>query len=323
MLIERVCYIVVTDLHLNSHKQNRYNYFIECLDVIDQIKQIALSIHAKEKNLILLGDEVDRGKTSVDAYDKVLQLLKYLINDFNKTYLVMGNHSKSYSKHNPIYSFIHSFETDTVKSWNVKPLALVPEIEVLDRIEFKDVEFVFRHYGSNTQMISDKVGILFMHDNLYPQEEEHRITYAHNKYIHPIDKFDFIFNGHLHTIRTQWTLGKTQIHNLGSLLRTKAEEVFDSDLVRQIPIIYLEDGYLDTIKMEKITLPPKEIVYKEDEYQEQHEKYILKKDLNEYKEYGKIFQHDIVPLDMLDQSVQATYDIRVRALWSKIKGDLQ
>jgi len=88
--------VVVADLHFNSHKQNRFNYYDECLDVIEQIHTIADDADADKKHLISLDDMVDRGKSTSNLYDKVVQLIKYLIEPFDKAYIALGNHSKTY-----------------------------------------------------------------------------------------------------------------------------------------------------------------------------------------------------------------------------------
>jgi len=230
---------VVPDLHFSSHKQNRFNYYGECLDVIEQIHDINNRAIADEKFLISLGDIVDRGKSIVGLYNKVSQLIKLLIESFDATYITLGNHEKTYHADNPIFSFIQSFDTEALRGWKAKPESLTPEIIVTDRLGFEDVEFVFRPYGTSVDKVSDKIGILFMHDNLYPSEARTLVPYVKHNYAQSIEEFDFVFNGHLHSIRTPWNLGNTQIHNLGSLLRTKSDEVSDTDLIRLIPVIYI------------------------------------------------------------------------------------
>jgi len=320
--ISRESYIVVPDLHFNSHKQNRFNYYKECLDVINDIHFINSSIKADKKHLISLDDMVDRGKSISNLYDRVVQLIKYLIEPFDEIYITLGNHSRTYHIDNPLFSFIQSFDTAALNGWKAKPVSLTKDIIVTDRIEFENVEFVFRPYGTAVDKLSDKMGVLFMHDNLYPPEADGMLPYVKHKYMHPLEKFDFVFNGHLHTIRTVWNIGSTQIHNLGSLLRTQSDEVSDTDLIRLIPVIYITDGNFETINMERITLPPREEVYKEEAYQEQRLNYELSKERKEYKDFGKVFALDAEPLKLVDEAVNATRNFRVSSLWNKIKGEL-
>jgi len=322
MLISRESYIVVSDLHFNSHKQNRFNYYQECLDVIEDIHRINKNIQADKKYLISLDDMVDRGKPTSSLYDKVVQLIKYLLEPFDGSYIALGNHSRTYHVDNPLFSFIQSFDTPALNHWKAKPVSLTKDIIVTDRLEFEDVEFVFRPYGTAVDKISEKMGILFMHDDLYPPGVDRLVPYVKHRYTHPLEKFDFVFNGHLHSIRTVWSMGRTQIHNLGSLLRTKSEEVMDTDLVRMVPVIYIDGGYFETIRMETITLPPREAVYKEEAYQEQHEVYEMQKERKAYKDFGKVFAFDAEPLELVDEAVSATRNFRVTSLWNKIKGEL-
>jgi hypothetical protein len=93
-------------------------------------------------------------------------------------------------------------------------------------------------------------------------------------------------------------------------------------LIRLIPVIYLIQGKLETIKMEQITLPPRELVYKEEAYAEQKENRLLANERKEFKEFGKVFAFGDDPLVQVEDAVKATGDFRVKSLWNKIKGEL-
>lgn len=315
----REAYIIASDLHFNSHKRNRFDYYGECLDVIDKLHRITSEIQADKKNLISLDDMVDRGKTTPQLYDKVVQLIKLLIDPYDNTYIALGNHTKTYHIDNPLFSFIKSFDTDALIGWKGVPKSLTQGIQVLDRLIFDDMEFVFRPYGTNTDKITDKSGILFMHDDLYPPGAESLVPYVKHRYYGSIEHYDFVFNGHLHSIRTVWNNGQTQVHNLGSLLRTKSDEVLDTDLLRIIPVIYINNGKFETIELKEIILPPREVVYMELEYQKSKEVYLLKKERDIVKDYGKVLDFDGDPIKGVSEAVRAASNFRVSGLWNRIR----
>ena len=322
MLISRESYLVVSDLHFNTHKQNRFNYHQECVEIIEQLHIINRGIVADKKFLISLGDIVDRGKKDSILYDQILQLLKMLISDFDDVFQVLGNHEKTYYHDNPLFSFIASFDTQALSGWKAKPKSSTPCIKVVDRLEFADVEFVFRHYGTAVHRISDKTGILFTHENIFPEAAKHVVPYLKQSYSGKLDGYAFVFNAHLHSIRATWSIGDTQIHNLGSLLRTSSDDIDDVDLNRIVPVVYINNNRLETIQFAKITLPERNLVYQDESYADQKEVRELAKERKEYKELGRIFYDNDEPLKFVDEAVDSTRDFQIRCLWNKIKGGL-
>lgn len=255
-------YQLVTDLHYGCRKANRHNYMGEILSAITDIIAQAAKIREQgyKVHLILLGDVCDVSINDPDDAMQSIEILRYFCSQYDSVYSVLGNHESTYYKGNPFWYLVSQIEDPALLGYKklVQPKGIFSTIRLVDSIEDGDTKFYFNHYGTDTKVPTTnyKVNIGLFHKDIGSEE----LTKMWGRW-EDVDEgtstngYTYAFMAHLHL-----AFGKYELNNgciaewLGSIGRTSIAEVDDSNLRRNIPVVYVEDGAFVDIKDNWITL---------------------------------------------------------------------
>lgn len=262
--MEKNAYLLVTDLHISIAKRSRNNYFSEIVSAMAQILSIADNYKSKgyTMNLILLGDVVDSATNSVSDALVIYDTLKFFVSRFDYAYSLVGNHEITYCKNNPFWYLVSEIEDDVLKS--ILPRLASPKsvegcVRVVDSIVDGNVRLLFNHFGVPIKRPVDATfyDIGLFHQNIGSNE----ITQMYGDFVDvdnttQLSTYKRCFFGHVHLAFGKYILDEsTEIIGewLGSIGRTKVNEV-DENLERNIPVITVCDGQLESIDDNMITL---------------------------------------------------------------------
>lgn len=325
-------YLILTDMHLNVTKENRIDYGSECLSIIDKIYSIAKTYRDEGYNHVYgisIGDLVDKSFPERRKYTKTQQMLKLLLNCFDDFFLCFGNHELTYYKDNPIYSFMKSINNSEIR--RLYPQLTCEslcndEIKTPNNLIFNNSEIVFQGYGTSNVFTTDKeIKILLMHEFLLSDNGLRKFNQLSNVNITPYDindnKISHIFCGHAHVVIEDWSIGTTKIHNLGSLLRTKHNEIFDYDRTRYIPALIVDSNNdITEIQYNNFKLHKRNIILNEDSIITQNEgksEIIERKELQNISKMPDLNVDD--PLEVTQKIIYDQLDINARNVFEDLK----
>lgn len=261
--MEKHAYLLLTDLHLDIDKDNRFSYLDEVLDAMQSI----ISINADYTNagyktsVIFLGDIFDGSSNSSEESMFLLEVLKYFIDQFSAAYAVIGNHEITYRKDNPFWYMVSELEDESLSDIrrNIQPKGFQSYIKVPALLNDGDTVFYFNHFGTKPKVaIEGDVRIGLFHQNIgSTQIATLWGTYDNVETASYIQSYNYCFFGHLHLARGQYWLNEQKTCRgewLGTLGRTNVNEVDDSNLDVNIPVIRIEDGKFMGIDDRSVTL---------------------------------------------------------------------
>ena len=256
-------YLIVTDLHLDFSKANRLNYFGEILNAMQDIMNIAKKYKDQGYNVYqcLLGDVFDGSFSNPSEAMQAIEIFRYYCNVFNSTWSVVGNHEITYAKDNPFW-FLVSEITDVallgVRRF-LQPRGLQPTISVVDKFEDGEVSFYFNHFGTSAK-VPDAIGVRIglFHQNVGSNEIcKMWGTFDNVEEASYIQGYNYCFFGHMHLAKGKYILNEAETCRgewLGTIGRTKVDEIIDDSLDVNIPAIKVEDGKFQGIDDNSITL---------------------------------------------------------------------
>ncbi len=256
-------YLVVTDLHCDTEKSNRINYFGEILSAIESIIRIGNDYRQKgySVKLIFLGDVFDAGMSNPSDAMQLMEVFYFLCSSFDGVWSVVGNHEISYAKNNPFWFLVSQLGDEGLLGLKrfIQPRGLNSRIVVPDMIEDGDTVLYFNHY-STVPKVPDhgKVRIGLFHQNVgsnaickmwgtFDNVEEASYVQAYN----------YAFFGHMHLAKGAYWLNEAHTCRgewLGTIGRTKVDEVLDDSLDVNIPVIIVKDGKFQKIEDNPIHL---------------------------------------------------------------------
>lgn len=266
-------YLIISDLHKRSkNKSHRINYPNEIKFVEKEISKLAKKYKTNGYNVIalFLGDIFDSSENVGDDAMKSLGSFKYLLKEFTEVYVCVGNHEFTYSKNNPFWHLLKTLNSNRILESNNKrfwlPKGDMNYIDVIDKIEDGEVEFIFNHYGTGIALPSiDKISIGLFHQDLVIKDaleksksknlkvldlgEEYnksKLGYMYLDDNNILRNYQYSFIGHNHMIYGSWKddseFNTCEINYLASLGRTNVNEVQDNFLERDIPCIITQEG---------------------------------------------------------------------------------
>lgn len=301
----RVVYLVITDLHFgNFTTLSRVNYRDEVFHVKTELLKIAIKYRTEGAKVvtILLGDIFHSGYRDVTQAlvdENFITMWKLKIGDI---YAVMGNHEFTYYRANPFYAMVSSIESERVQTMTNKvwqPIGMSNILRVVDSVQDGDVTFYFNHYGTGVQQPCDSgVSIGLFHQDLVDHQIVSEISKNSNRKYYGehldvegsgiLEKYDYCFFGHVHTVYGVWKSGNTYLHYLASLGRTNESEVQNDFLERNIPAVVIEDGKFSGIEDNFIMLIPRDNAIQEDNVSKNREQYQKTKEIRQLRNYVPI-----------------------------------
>lgn len=283
-------YMIITDLHdSDKNKANRYDYMQEIFHVKQEIIRIGKQYKQQGHTVVplFLGDIIDRSYKDVVSGINTNNFMVLLERIFSTPYSVVGNHETSFPKSNPFWAMVA--EMDSTKLGRLKgkvcqPRGLINVINVTDELQDGEVCFYFNHHGTGVALPPNPMAVnigLFHQDILFKgvvdvvreQHPELNIWTANDVYMdnnNLIQDYRYVFFGHKHELYGHWvwtddiTLKKTDVYHLGSLGRPKHDEVYDTFLERNIPVVIVESGKFVSCEDNFITLLDRSSCVKED-----------------------------------------------------------
>lgn len=261
----KVAYLQVTDLHIDYNKANRVNYFNEILTSLTDI--IAISESYKKKGyitkLILLGDVFDGSISNSSDAMQAIEILRYLCSNFTETFAVVGNHEITYAKDNPFWFLVPEIADASLANARryLQPRGLDTVIKVVDQLDDGDTHFYFNHYGVAPKVPSmSGVRIGLFHQNVGSNDIcKMWGTFDNVEDASYIQAYSYCFFGHMHKAKGKYYLNEAHTclgEWLGTIGRTKVDEVDANDLEVNIPTVLVCDGCFCGIEDNPIYLQP-------------------------------------------------------------------
>lgn len=258
-------YLVVTDLHVDYVKENRISYITEILDALADIQTIANAYRQKYKDckltLALLGDVFDGSITNASDAMQALEMFRLFCSSFDRVVSVVGNHEITYARDNPFWFLVSSIDDEGLQQVRryIQPKGLFNVIEVLDTLEDGDVTFYFNHFGVRPKVpVARGVRIGLFHQNVGSNDIcKMWGTFDNVEEASYIQGYNYCFFGHMHLAKGQYYLNDSNTcigEWLGSIGRTKVDEVLDSSLEVNVPAIVIVDGKFQGVDKNLITL---------------------------------------------------------------------
>ncbi len=256
-------YLLVTDLHCDTEKANRINYFGEVVNSMQDIINIADSYRKQgySPRLILLGDVFDGGIANPSDAMQLMEVFHYFCSMFDKTWSVVGNHELSFITNNPFWFLVTTIEDDELSRVKklIQPHGLTQCITVPSTIVDGDTTFYFNHYGIPPhvpQATGTRIGLF--HQNVGSNDIcKMWGTFDNVEDAAYIQGYNYSFFGHTHLAKGRYWLNKEHTCQgiwLGTIGRTKADEVIDDSLMVDIPAIIIEDEKFQRIEYPQIKL---------------------------------------------------------------------
>ena len=359
-------YLLVTDLHKSPRTPaNRKNYPKEIKVVENKIDELINQYKSKgySVNLIWLGDIFHRSYRSPDVSMSDKSDIALLCSKADKCYSVLGNHEETYEKDNPFWHLVKNIKsnklTNIMSYRNWRPKGTMAFIDIVDRIEDGEVEFLFNHYSTDIIVPTpNKVSIGLFHKpivfreilddaknnnrKMFELSEEEMISEYNYTYLNDdnyLNGYQICYFGHNHLLYGNWNNNGVRYCYLGSLGRTNHIEVQNDFLERTIPAVIVENGKLEDICEHKFTLPNREECVKEEVVIKNKVLYESNKERRKIKEYkgysddpiknikdsflGNEYQYHIIS-NIIETTLEGNNDIIYETLVSnmlKIEGD--
>lgn len=263
--MKKAAYLVMTDLHLDFSKANRLNYFGEVLQSMSDIITIAEKYKGNgyEVNLLMLGDVFDGSLPNASEAMQAIEIFRYFCANFSHVWSVVGNHEISYANDNPFWFLISAIEDDSLNSVKrfIQPRGLCETVLVPATVADGNVTFYFNHYGTPPKTpMSRGIKIGLFHQNV-GSNDICKMWGTFDKVDDAvyIQGYQYCFFGHMHLAKGKYFLNKEhtcQGEWLGTIGRTKVDEVSAEDLQVNIPVVRIEDGEFSGIDDNYIELQP-------------------------------------------------------------------
>lgn len=258
-------YLCLTDLHLDFTKANRINYFGEILNAMNDIQTIAREYSTKgcQVNAIFLGDVFDGSLSNSSEAMQAIEIMRFFCESFQKVWSVVGNHEITYAKDNPFWFLVSEIEDNTLASIRrfLQPRGLCNVVTVPALFTDGEVTFYFNHFGTPPKTPSARgVRIGLFHQNVGSNDIcKMWGTFDDVEDAAYVQGYNYCFFGHMHLAKGKFYLNEEhtcQAEWLGTIGRTKVDEVMAEDCKVNIPAIVVEDGKFVGIEDNYIELPP-------------------------------------------------------------------
>lgn len=259
-------YLLLTDLHINFAKENRISYSSEILNAMQDVIEIADSYRKKIQGcsviLMLLGDIFDNSMSNSSDALQANEIFRFFCSMFDTVYAVVGNHEITYARNNPFWFAVSEITDESLAgiARYIQPRGMTAQVIVTDRLTDGSVTFYFNHYGTKPKSPETRgVNIGLFHQNIGSTsickmwgefEDIEKTDYAL--------RYQYLFFGHMHLAKGKYALSdypKCIAEWLGTVGRTKVEEIDDKSLDVNIPAVLVDDGVFISIEDNFITLP--------------------------------------------------------------------
>ena len=268
-------FAVVSDMHLSGHqKVNRFNYDKELHVVFHKIIELVQVYNKREfdVHVVFLGDIFDKSYKTPEKYGIDSSFFVMLRNMTKGLFVCVGNHELNFYQNNPFWTLVSEISSGRINALsgvNTQPLGYDNVFNVVDRIEFSNCVFHFNHYScSDLPPSFGKINIAFYHKPVYNHlmvddavKNGLKVEYAKGLKgvsTSTFDKYDYVFLGHMHWLYGMWKTDNTIIYGLASLGRPSKAEVSNQFLERNIPVILVEQGSMQSIEDNYFNLPSRE-----------------------------------------------------------------
>lgn len=256
-------YLLMTDLHADMEKANRLNYFSEVVSSIQDVISIAETYRSKgySPKLIFMGDVFDSGSTNPTDAMQLMEVFYFFTSYFDGVWSVVGNHEISYAKNNPFWFLVSEMQDESlsrVKRY-IQPRGLNGRIIVPDRIVDGDTVFYFNHFGTPAKVPDQGlVRIGLFHQNVGSNDIcKMWGTFDNVEEAAYIQAYNYCFFGHMHLAKGEYWLNAEHTCKgewLGTIGRTKVDEILDDSLEVNVPAVLVEDGRFIDIEPNHIIL---------------------------------------------------------------------
>lgn len=259
----RNVYLLITDLHIAMTKANRINYLDEVTSALQDIINVALRYKADGCSVraILLGDVCDSSITNASEAMQVRELLQFFCSMFDKVWAVVGNHEITYATDNPFWFMVSDIQDQALSKIRryIQPRSLNDLIAVPDIVQDGQVVFYFNHFGIEPKTPTDgAVRVGLFHQNVGSNDIcKMWGTFTDVEEAVFVQAYNYCFFGHMHLAKGKYYLNREHTclaEWLGSIGRTKVDEVLDDSLQVNIPAVTVEDGQFVSIEDNYITL---------------------------------------------------------------------
>lgn len=273
--------LVIPEPHISSDNiSGRKDYINEIKQYMSEIMEYIVEDESV-RWVSFVGDIFNRGFNDIDEYlewtDWFINLDSLIKKRNGVVFSAVGNHEISFSKANPFWRLTsrkdNGFNTNVTWSGKaISPKGLRSVIYVEDIVDLNDVYTLFfchydgidyckqivekhiEEYGDSKKricichnsIISSGIART-LKDNYGRDPLTHYIKYEHIDSMNLFEKFDYVFNGHMHKAYSRFVIEdgnghKTRLMYLGSIGRTNSDEVNDTDLERVCPYIDVDNG---------------------------------------------------------------------------------
>ncbi len=259
----RNVYLLVTDLHTDVDKANRLNYFGEILNAMQDIISIASKyrIAGTSVNLILLGDVFDAGSTRSEDAMQLMEVFYYFTSVFDKVWSVVGNHEITFASNNPFWFLVSDMKDASLSRIKrfIQPRGLTGRIIIPDKIVDGDTVLYFNHYGTEPKEPREGVTrIGLFHQNVGSNDIcKMWGTFDNVEEAAYIQGYNYSFFGHMHLAKGEYWLNEAHTCKgewLGTIGRTKVDEILDDSLEVNVPAIIVDNGRFVSIERNNIHL---------------------------------------------------------------------
>lgn len=256
-------YLIVPDLHLDFYKSNRVNYFNEIVGSMSDILEISKKYKEKgyAASLMLLGDVFDGSMPNASDAMQAIEVFRYFCGSFKQVYSVVGNHEITFAKDNPFWFLASEIGDESLRAIRryLQPQGLCDTIKIPATVEDGEVTFYFNHFGTTPKVpIARGIRIGLFHQNVGSNDickmwgAFDDVTEASY-----VQGYNYCYFGHMHLAKGKFFLNEEhtcQGEWLGTIGRTKVDEVRFEDLEVNIPAVLVDDGKFLSVEDNEITL---------------------------------------------------------------------
>lgn len=240
------------------------NYLGEILQAIQDILNIADKYKSQgySVNLIFLGDVFDAGSARSEDAMQLMEIFYFFTEKFSNVWSVVGNHEITYASNNPFWFLVAEIRDDSLSLIRrfIQPRGITGRVVIPDKVVDGEVSFFFNHFGTEPKLATGgKVRIGLFHQNVGSSEICKMWGNFDNVEDAPyVQGYTNCFFGHIHMGRGEYWLNKEHTCTgewLGTIGRTKVDEIVESHLEVNIPAVLVEDGRFVAIDKNFIQLP--------------------------------------------------------------------
>lgn len=257
-------YLLITDLHLDVSKDNRFNYLSEILDAMQQVMEIASAYREKVDGKLvamLLGDVFDGSSNVPGESMMLLEIMKYFLSVFDQAYAVVGNHEITYQRDNPFWYMASSIEDADLLQYRraIQPKGITEYFTIPSTVSDGEVVFYFNHYGIQAKAAPEgtwRIGLF--HQNVGSNDIcKMWGTFDNVEQAAYVQSYTHCFFGHMHMAKGAYWLNEEHTCKgewLGSLGRTSVTEIAEGTRDVNVPAVIIEDGKLVAIEDNPVAL---------------------------------------------------------------------